>query len=126
VGTAPCLAGDWVIFLIARHENLLVWLRIAYIAFLCFSQGAVIWVYLSEVFPNTVRARGQSLSSFSHWFTNVLITGIFPLMAAYSGAYSFVCFAIMMVVQFLLILFVCPEIKGFDFGGNAEEGGRHR
>jgi hypothetical protein len=70
----------------------LLWLLIGYIAFFAFSQGAVIWVYISEVFPNTVRAKGQSLGSFSHWFMNALISGIFPLMAASSGAYPFVFF----------------------------------
>jgi sugar porter (SP) family MFS transporter len=113
VGTALCLAGVSAIFLTARHENFLLWLLIGYIAFFAFSQGAVIWVYLSEVFPNTVRAKGQSLGSFSHWFMNALISGIFPLMAASSGGYPFVFFAIMMVVQFLVVLLVYPETKGF-------------
>jgi MFS family permease len=112
VGTALCLAGVSAIFFTARHENLLVWLLIGYIAFFAFSQGAVIWVYLSEVFPNTVRAKGQSLGSFSHWFMNALISGIFPLMAASFGAYPFVFFAIMMVVQFFVVLFIYPETKG--------------
>jgi SP family arabinose:H+ symporter-like MFS transporter len=113
VGTALCLAGVSVIFFTGRHENLLVWLLVGYIAFFAFSQGAVIWVYLSEVFPNTVRAKGQSLGSFSHWFMNALISGIFPLMAASSGAYPFVFFAIMMVLQFFVVLFIYPETKGF-------------
>jgi len=113
VGTVLCLAGVSVVFFTGRHENLLVWLLVGYIAFFAFSQGAVIWVYLSEVFPNTVRAKGQSLGSFSHWFMNALISGIFPLMAASSGAYPFVFFAVMMVVQFVVVLFVYPETKGF-------------
>lgn len=113
VGTALCLAGVSVIFFTGRHENLLVWLLVGYIAFFAFSQGAVIWVYLSEVFPNTVRAKGQSLGSFSHWFMNALISGIFPLMAASSGAYPFVFFAVMMVLQFFVVLFIYPETKGF-------------
>ncbi|HUX10800.1 MAG TPA: sugar porter family MFS transporter [Terriglobia bacterium] len=112
VGTAACLAGVAAIFFTARHENLLVWLLMGYIAFFAFSQGAVIWVYLSEVFPNRVRAKGQSLGSFSHWFMNALISGIFPLMAAASGAYPFVFFAFMMVLQFFVVLFVYPETKG--------------
>ncbi len=92
VGTAACLAGVSAIFFAHSHENLLVWLLVGYIAFFAFSQGAVIWVYISEVFPNAVRAKGQSLGSFSHWFMNALISGIFPLMAASSGAYPFVLF----------------------------------
>jgi sugar porter (SP) family MFS transporter len=113
VGTAACLAGVSVIFFTQHHQSTLIWLLIGYIAFFAFSQGAVIWVYISEVFPNSVRAKGQSLGSFSHWFMNALISGIFPLMAATSGAYPFVFFAIMMVVQFFVVLFVYPETKGF-------------
>jgi len=105
-------AGVSAIFFTGRQENLLVWLLIGYIAFFAFSQGAVIWVYLSEVFPNTVRAKGQSLGSFSHWFMNALISGLFPRMASSSGAYPFVFFSLMMVVQFFVVLFVYPETKG--------------
>jgi SP family arabinose:H+ symporter-like MFS transporter len=112
VGTAICLAGVSAIFFTHSHESLLVWLLVGYIAFFAFSQGAVIWVYLSEVFPNSVRAKGQSLGSFSHWFMNALISAIFPLMAASSGAYPFVFFSAMMVVQFFVVLFVYPETKG--------------
>src|ERR1700730_17125479 len=113
IGTAVCLAGVSAIFFAHSHENLLVWLLVGYIAFFAFSQGAVIWVYLSEVFPNTVRAKGQSLGSFSHWFMNALISGIFPIMAVSSGAYPFVFFSVMMVLQFFVVLFVYPETKGF-------------
>ena len=112
VGTAACLAGVSVIFFTHRNEQFLVWLLIGYIAFFAFSQGAVIWVYLSEVFPNTVRAKGQSLGSFSHWLMNGIISLTFPLLAASSGAYPFVFFSVMMVVQFFVVLFVYPETKG--------------
>ena len=89
IGTALCLAGIATIFLTGHYQNLLVWLLIGYIAVFAFSQGAVIWLYLSEVFPNRVRAKGQSLGSFSHWIMNALISGIFPLLAAKSGGYPF-------------------------------------
>jgi MFS transporter, SP family, arabinose:H+ symporter len=112
VGTAGCLAGVATIFFTAQHQNFLLWLLIGYIAFFGFSQGAVIWVYLAEVFPNTVRAKGQSLGSFSHWFMNALISQSFPLMAARSGAYPFVFFSLMMVVQFFVVLIAYPETKG--------------
>jgi SP family arabinose:H+ symporter-like MFS transporter len=112
IGTAVCLAGVAAIFLTTRHENLLVWLLVGYIAFFAFSQGAVIWVYISEVFPTRVRAKGQSLGSFSHWFMNALISGTFPLMAVASGAYPFVFFSLMMAVQFFVVLFLYPETKG--------------
>jgi len=112
VGTAICLAGVAVIFLTYQHQGLLVWILIAYIAFFAFSQGAVIWVYLAEVFPNNVRAKGQSLGSFTHWFMNALISGTFPLVAARSGGYPFVFFSAMMVLQFFVVLFFFPETKG--------------
>src|SRR5215469_9284273 len=97
VGTALCLAGVAVVFLSHRNEQLLVWLLIGYIAFFAFSQGAVIWVYIGEVFPNRVRAKGQSLGSFSHWLMNGIISLVFPVMAARSGGYPFLFFAAMMV-----------------------------
>ncbi len=111
VGTGACLAGVARIFFSNRHHNLLVWLLVGYIGFFAFSQGAVIWVYLSEVFPNRVRAKGQSLGSFSHWFMNALISGTFPLLAASSGGYPFAFFAVMMALQFVVVLFFYPETK---------------
>ncbi|MGC2294178.1 MAG: sugar porter family MFS transporter [Candidatus Acidiferrales bacterium] len=114
VGTAACLGGVAAIFLSGHHQDLLVWLLVGYIAFFAFSQGAVIWVYLSEVFPNRVRAKGQSLGSFSHWAMNALISFIFPTMAAASGGYPFVFFAAMMVLQFFVVLFFYPETKGIS------------
>ena len=108
-GTATCLAGVAAIFAMGRHEDLLVWLLIGFIAFFAFSQGAVIWVYLSEVFPNLVRAKGQSLGSFTHWIMNALISGFFPILAMHSGAAPFVFFAIMTVTQFFVVLLFYPE-----------------
>src|SRR5437899_11279494 len=75
IGTAVCLAGVAIIFFTAQHQVFLLWLLIGYIAFFAFSQGAVIWVYLRAVFPNNVRAKGQSLGSFTHWIMNALISG---------------------------------------------------
>src|SRR3989475_5552945 len=112
VGTAASLAGVAAIFFTGRHENLLVWMLIGFIASFGFSQGAVIWVYISEVFPNQVRAKGQSLGTLTHWLMNALISGIFPLMAASSGAYPFVFFSAMMALQFFVVLLVYPETKG--------------
>jgi MFS transporter, SP family, arabinose:H+ symporter len=111
VGTAICLAGVAYIFLAHQYDRFLVWLLIGYIAFFAFSQGAVIWVFISEVFPNRVRAKGQSLGSFSHGVMNALISGVFPLMAASSGGAPFVFFAAMMVLQFFVVLFMYPETK---------------
>jgi len=112
VGTAACLAGVAAVMFAGKREDLLVWLLVGYIAAFAFSQGAVIWVYISEVFPNRVRAKGQSLGSFAHWFMNALISGIFPLMAASSGGSPFVFFSLMMVLQFFVVFFFYPETKG--------------
>jgi MFS transporter, SP family, arabinose:H+ symporter len=114
VGMAVCLAGVAAIFFTGQHQSLLLALLIGYIACFAFSQGAVIWVYLAEVFPNAVRAKGQSLGSFSHWFMNALISGTFPLLAASSSGYPFVFFAAMMVLQFFVVLFIYPETKGLS------------
>jgi MFS transporter, SP family, arabinose:H+ symporter len=111
VGTAGCLVGVAAIFFSNRHQDLLLWLLLGYIGCFAISQGAVIWVYISEVFPTRVRAKGQSLGSSAHWVMNALISGIFPLMATSSGAYPFVFFAAMMVLQFFLVLYLYPETK---------------
>jgi hypothetical protein len=89
-----------------------VWLLVGFIAFFGFSQGAVIWVYIGEVFPNQVRAKGQSLGSFSHWFMNGAISLVFPVIAHSSGAYPFVFFSAMMVLQFFVVGAFYPETKG--------------
>jgi MFS transporter, SP family, arabinose:H+ symporter len=109
IGTAVCLAGVAAIFASGQSPRLLLWFLIGFIASFAFSQGAVIWVYLSEVFPNLVRAKGQSLGSFTHWFMNALIAAVFPVMAARSGATPFVFFAVMMVTQFVVVLKFYPE-----------------
>jgi MFS transporter, SP family, arabinose:H+ symporter len=111
VGTAVCLSGVAAIFFTGKHAGLLLWLLAGFIASFAFSQGAVIWVYLAEVFPTRVRGKGQSLGTFTHWFTNALISGIFPLMAAASGGIPFAFFAAMMVLQFFVVLTVYPETK---------------
>jgi len=111
VGLAISLAGVAVIFAMRTHQELLVWLLVAFIACFAFSQGAVIWVYLSEVFPNRVRAKGQSLGSFTHWVMNAAISGIFPSVAAMSKAAPFAFFAAMMALQFFVVLFTYPETK---------------
>lgn len=113
VGTAAALAGVAAIFLSGARQDLLVWCLVVFIAFFAFSQGAVIWVYLSEVFPTKVRAKGQSLGSFTHWIMNAAISAVFPVLAASSGGAPFVFFAVMMVVQLLVVLTMYPETKGY-------------
>jgi len=72
----------------------------------------VIWVLISEVFPNRVRARGQALGSFTHWFMCAGISWTFPMIAASSGGHAFAFYAAMMVLQLLWALFLMPETKG--------------
>lgn len=112
VGCAVSLASTAAIFFSQQHQNLLVWCLVGFIASFSFSQGAVIWVLISEVFPNRVRAKGQSLGSFTHWLMNALISFIFPQVAAWSRGGAFVFFAAMMVLQLFVVLFFYPETKG--------------
>ena len=112
-GMVFCLSGVATVFFTQQHQSMLVWLLVAYIAFFAISQGAVIWVYISEVFPNRVRSKGQSLGSSTHWIMNAMIAFIFPVIAQrYGGAYPFVFFAAMMALMFFVVLFTYPETKG--------------
>jgi SP family arabinose:H+ symporter-like MFS transporter len=112
IGTAVCLAGVATIFSANEHHELLLWLLVGFIASFAFSQGSVVWVYISEVFPNRVRAKGQSLGSLSHWLMNAAISFAFPTLAAWSKAIPFMFFSAMMVLQFFVVLFIYPETKG--------------
>ena len=114
VGTCICLATVSFLFHTGKHENLLIWPLIGYIAFFAFSQGAVIWVYISEVFPNAVRAKGQSLGSFTHWLMTAVLSWLFPLLSAHSPAVPFAFFSVMMAAQFFVVLVVFPETKGIS------------
>ncbi len=84
-----------------------------YIAFFALSQGAVIWVFISEIFPNEVRANGQSLGSFTHWIMAALVANVFPYFAnVFGGGPVFLFFTIMMVLQLLFVWRLMPETKG--------------
>lgn len=98
----------------AMGKNVLFYL-LGYIAFFAFSQGAVIWVFISEIFPNSVRSQGGSLGSFTHWIMAAIISWTFPIIvegSANGGFYSFVFYTIMMILAFLFIWKVMPETKG--------------
>jgi sugar porter (SP) family MFS transporter len=99
---------------LAGNSHLLLYL-IGFIGFFAFSQGAVIWVFISEIFPNSVRSQGGSLGSSTHWIMAWIITTIFPgIVEGHKdgGYYSFVFFTIMMVIQLFFIWRVMPETKG--------------
>ncbi|HEY1807311.1 MAG TPA: sugar porter family MFS transporter [Acidobacteriaceae bacterium] len=113
-GLVVCLAAIAAIFITHRHMAWLVWFLMAYIACFAISQGAVIWVYVSEVFPNRVRSKGQSVGSSAHWVTNAVISLVFPVMATSSGAFPFIFFALMMVVDLFIVGFIYPETTGIS------------
>lgn len=101
---------------------------IGFIAFFAFSQGAVIWVFISEIFPNRVRSAGQTLGSSTHWVMAALISWTFPIIAESSdqgGAWAFAFFSAMMLLQFFFAWKVLPETKGQSLEGIQKTLGIH-
>jgi len=86
---------------------------VGFIASFAFSQGAVIWVFLSEIFPNSVRAKGQALGSFTHWFWAAVMTWLFPMVAelSYGGTLAFTFFCVAMILHLIFAVKVLPETK---------------
>jgi sugar porter (SP) family MFS transporter len=112
-GCAACLAGVAWLFATNSHPGALLGFLVAFVAFFSVSQGAVIWVYIGEVFPTSVRAKGQGVGAASHWFMATVIAQLFPVVVhAMSTATPFIFFAIMTVVQFVVVLLFYPETKG--------------
>lgn len=98
-----------------------------FIAAHAIGQGSVIWVFISEIFPNTLRGRGQSLGSFTHWFFAAAISWTFPwIVAALGGAWAFTLFLVCMVGQLIWVLTVMPETKGIPLEEMADELGLPR
>jgi sugar porter (SP) family MFS transporter len=87
---------------------------LVFIASHAFGQGAVIWVFISEIFPNRVRARGQALGSFTHWFMAAAISWTFPIVAEISGGHTFAFYTICMIGQLIWVLMIMPETKGIS------------
>ena len=85
---------------------------LVFIASHAFGQGAVIWVFISEIFPTRVRAKGQALGCFTHWFMCALIAWTFPMFAEKTGAHIFAFYAGMMVLQLIWVILMMPETKG--------------
>jgi MFS transporter, SP family, arabinose:H+ symporter len=116
IGMSICLGMLSKIFFLQDFGSygVLIWLVI-YIMFFAFSTGAVIWVLIAEIFPNNVRGQGQALGSFTHWFFAALITFLFPVIlesGTYGGALTFTFYALMMVVQAIVVWKYFPETKG--------------
>src|SRR5262245_20768179 len=111
LGTAAALAAAAVIFSTGQGKEYLLYVLIVFIAFFAFSQGAVIWVYLAEIFPTPVRARGQALGSATHWGMNALIAQVFPMVAATTQGLPFGFFSVCMLLQFFVVLAIFPETR---------------
>ena len=120
LGTAACLLAIALIFASGQHRAALLWLLIAYIAFFAISQGTVVWVYLSEIFPRGIREKGQSLGTLALWVANGVVAAVYPKIASVAGQYPFFFFSLMMLAQFFLTLFVLPETKGMSLETAAE------
>ena len=108
------LAQGGVALVMGKHgaQALLLPLLVLFIASFAISQGAVIWVYLSEIFPTAVRARGHALGSATHWIMNAGISAVFPAIAAMSRPAPFAFFASMMALQLVLVWRFLPETRG--------------
>lgn len=86
-----------------------------FIASHAIGQGAIIWVYISEIFPNHLRASGQSFGTSTHWVLAAIIPSLVPMLFSSIGAgVVFMIFAIMMVFQLLFVIFIMPETKGIS------------
>ena len=84
-----------------------------FIAAHAIGQGAVIWVFISEIFPNSVRAKGTSFGSLTHWVWAAIVAQVFPFFAgSVGGSYIFGFFCLMMVLQLLFVMKMMPETKG--------------
>lgn len=98
----------------ASGSSVIIYL-IGFIAFFAFSQGAVIWVFISEIFPNSVRSQGGSLGSFTHWIMAAIISWTFPIIVEGStrgGMYSFMFYSAMMLLHLIFVVKWLPETKG--------------
>lgn len=96
-------------------NHLVILYLVGFIAFFAMSQGAVIWVFISEIFPNSVRSQGSSLGSFTHWIMAAIIAWTFPIIVNGSpngGFYSFIFFSCMVLISLIFIWKVMPETKG--------------
>jgi len=115
IGGAVSLGLVAWIFNSNLHADWLVWLLGGMVICHAFGQGAVIWVFISEIFPNLVRSKGQTLGSFTHWFMAMLISGIFPMVARNLGqpnaGMPFAFFSVMMVIQVFVVWKFFPETK---------------
>lgn len=110
-GVALLLVG-WQLERAAPDGTLILVSLLGFIAAFAISQGAVIWVFISEVFPSAVRGKGQALGSTTHWVMAAAITWLFPVVAGSVGGWVFAFFGAMMLLQFIWTWRVMPETNG--------------
>lgn len=125
IGMSVCL------FLVAmtyfspqEAKSSLLFFLVGYIMFFAVSTGTVIWILISEVFPASVRGKGQSFGSFTHWFFAALITFLFPVISTghqFGAAWVFIFFGSMMVLQAIVAWKFFPETKGKTLEAITEE-----
>jgi len=109
---ASLLGVSWAFFTGAQGAMVVIFVC-AFIASHAVGQGAVIWVFISEIFPNAVRDYGMSLGSGTHWVMAALITLLTPtVLSTFTGAQIFAFFAGMMVLQLLFVGLIMPETEG--------------
>jgi len=114
IGYIVSLSAAAYSFYTGTGGKLLLASLVVFIASHAFGQGAVIWVFIGEVFPNRVRARGQALGSFTHWVMAALISWTFPMIAAQSGGHAFAFYAVCCIGQLIWVILVMPETKGIS------------
>ncbi|MEO6721089.1 MAG: sugar porter family MFS transporter [Ferruginibacter sp.] len=115
VGMIVFLALTAVAFNAGGGNSSVIIYLIGFIAFFGFSQGAVIWVFISEIFPNSVRSQGGSLGSFTHWIMAAIVSWTFPIIVESitdGGFYSFIFYSFMMLLHLIFVWKVLPETKG--------------
>jgi MFS family permease len=102
---------SWAFF--TQHYALVPICIFAFIASHAVGQGTVIWVLISEIFPNQHRAQGQALGSFTHWLFAALLTTFFPkIVTAFAPGFVFLFFCFMMVLHLAWVKLMVPETKG--------------
>jgi MFS transporter, SP family, xylose:H+ symportor len=114
IGYILSLSAAAYSFYTGAGGKLLLASLIVFIASHAFGQGAVIWVFISEIFPNRVRSRGQALGSCTHWVMAAAISWTFPMIAAVAGWMAFAFYAFCCIGQLVWVLFVMPETKGIS------------
>jgi len=117
IGYIISLFSIGVCFLYSLNSSLLLFFILLFVASHAIGQGTVIWVFISEIFPNNIRAKGQSLGTATHWVFAALITAITPYVINVLGnnpGMIFYFFGFMMILQLIFVIKIMPETKGIS------------